>query len=206
MAWGVIVALAAYVSATGSPNLSVQLTFQFSHPNEPVFVMNEEVDSDATHRVVKTFKQTQGTVTIINASKYSARNPGVRIGVHGLGGMRAQPGWEILTIANMIGPVVFQWDGGADYIVHGNWSRTLPELDVKGMFTSKVDPAFIIDIAADGFGPKRTRIPVRVLNEVEFDIFSEDRRRMNSREVGPASGPKTLRMISRLRSSTRPRF
>jgi hypothetical protein len=165
--------------------------------------MDEEVDSDATHRVVRSFKQTQGTITIINSSKYSARNPGVRIGLDGLGGMGAQPGWEILTIANMSGPVVFQWDGGADYIVHGNWSRTLPELDVKGMFTSKTDPAFIIDIAADGFGPKRTRIPVRVLNEEEFDMFSEDRRRMASRGVEPASSPKRLRMISRLRLRTR---
>ncbi len=38
VAWGVVVALAAYVSGTGSPDLSVELTFRFSFPNEPVFL------------------------------------------------------------------------------------------------------------------------------------------------------------------------
>ena len=174
---GVVVALAAYVSATGSPDLSVKLTFQFSSPNEPVFIMNEETDSDATHRVIRSFRQTEGTVTITNASKYSPHNPGIRIQLDGLGGMTVQPGWEILSMANQVGPALLQWDGGADYIIHGNWSRTLPQLDVKDVFTTKVDPAFIIDIAADGFGPKRIRIPVRVLNQEEFDEYSKGQNR-----------------------------
>lgn len=182
VAWGVIVALAAYVSATGSPDLSLELVFRFSFPNEPVFLVADETDYDRQkwnkeYRYVKPFRQTEGVVVITNHSKYSARNPGMRIRLEGLGGIQVQQGWETIARENMVGTMIFQWDGGADYIIHGRWSRTLPQLDVRGMylFRSSDDPAFIVDIAADGFGPKRIRVPVKILDADEYDLYSTER-------------------------------
>jgi hypothetical protein len=180
VAWGVIVALAAYVSATGSPDLSPTLIFRFSFPNEPTFLYRET--RGGNEKIIEPFRQCEGSLRISNASKYSARNPGVRITLNGLGGIPEQPGWRVVASENMVGIITLEWDGGADYIIHGRWSRTLPRLDVKGMFALSDDPAFIIDIAADGFEPKHTRISVKVLNEAEYDQYSSDRLERLKRE------------------------
>ena len=173
VAWGVIVALAAYTSATGFPDLSATLVFRFSFPNEPTFLYRET--RGANERIIEPYRQCEGSLQITNASKYSARNPGVRITLDGLGGIPLQDGWRVVASENMIGIITLEWDGGADYIIHGRWSRTLPRLNVEGMFAFGDDPAFIVDIAADGFSPKRMRTPVRVLNEKEYEQYSSER-------------------------------
>jgi hypothetical protein len=180
VAWGVIVALAAYASATGSPDLSAMLVFRFSFSNEPTFLYREA--RGGNERIIEPFRQCEGSLQIANASKYSARNPGVRITLDGLGGIPDQPGWRVVASENMVGIITLEWDGGADYIIHGRWSRTLPRLDVKGMFALSDNPAFIVDIAADGFSPKRMRIPVKVLNEKEYEQYSSERAERFRRE------------------------
>ena len=173
VAWGAVIALAAYVSATGSPDLSVTLVFRFSFPNEPTFLYRQ-TRSDV-ERIIEPFRQCEGKLRISNSSQYSARNPGMRITLDGLGGVPDQPGWRVVDSENMIGIITLEWDGGADYIIHGRWSRTLPHLNVAGMFAFREDPAFVIDLAADGFGPKRVRIPVKVLDENEYNNYSMER-------------------------------
>lgn len=174
-----IVALAAYVSATGHPNLSPVITFRFSYPNCPTFRAAGDFDQrprwDRIGRLIMEYRQTEGEVVIANSSKYAARNPGVRVELDGLGGMAPQPGWTIIAQENQIGALKLQWDGGADYIIHGKWSRTLPMLNVKGMYAIKDDPAFIIYTAADGVAPKRTRIPVVILDEEDYEKYNIQR-------------------------------
>jgi hypothetical protein len=173
VALALLVALAAYIAATGRPKLSPVIQFTFSEPNEPVFWIAS--DSPAWGRTVKTYKQTEGNVSLKNDSPYAARNPGMRITLDGLGGIAPQQDWTIIQQANMVGITAIQWDGGADYIIHGRWSRTLPRLDVKGMFAYKEDPAFVVEIAADGFDPETTRIPVRILDEEDYARYSNAR-------------------------------
>lgn len=175
VAWGVIVALAAYVSATGSPDLSVEIVFRFSFPNRPIFSVAERTAWIADWRTVSPYRQVEGRVTITNSSKYSALNPGMRIVLDGLGGISEQPGWTVVGQANQIGITSFQWDGGADYIIHGQWSRVLPGLNLQGMFAYKDNPALLVDIAADGFGPKRVHIPVRILDPDDYEKYSSER-------------------------------
>jgi hypothetical protein len=174
VAWGVIVALAAYVSATGSPDLSVELRFEWSEVNKPVFVKSAtEIDDDLTRSLaILDNEGTLGTLVISNSSKYAARNPGVRITLQGLGRAGPQEGWVTIAETPYGPPEGLQWDGGADFIIHGQWSRTLPVLNFAGMGVDRLDPAFIIDIAADGFGPKTTTIPVRILDKRGFAIYS----------------------------------
>lgn len=177
VAWGVIVALVTYVSATGAPNLSAEVTFRFSFPIGPTFSAADRAESIGEWKTVAAYRQTEGEVRVTNNSKYSARNPGVRMTLDGLGGIASQEGWAIIGSANQIGITCLQWDGGADYIIHGQWSRVLPPLNVDGMFAVGANPALIVDVAADGFGPKQIRLPVRILDAEEYGDYSNERAR-----------------------------
>jgi hypothetical protein len=170
--WGVIVALAAYVNSTGSPDLSTTVNFLLSPPNEPTFLVAKGNQPIVTNSTVR---QTIGTVIITNTSKYSARNPGLRIRLVNLSELQEQPGWTIID-RDLAGKIrAIQWDGGADYIIHGRWSRTLPQLDFEGIFAQGRSQALIIYLAADGFGPESKLIKLKLLNEEEYDDYSSRR-------------------------------
>jgi len=203
VAWGVIVALAAYVSATGSPDLSAEISFRFSSPNRPTFSVADKEQRVGHWRTVAPYRQVEGRPTITNRSKYSARNPGMRIVLDGLGGISEQPGWTVIGQANQIGITSLQWDGGADYIIHGQWSRVLPDLNVQGMFAYTDDPALIVDVAADGFGPKRIHIPVRILDPDEYEKYSSERAAyFIARDVDGEPRPRRRYMGLPIRSRT----
>lgn len=174
VAWGVVVALAAYVSATGSPDLTVVVAFKNSAPNNPVF---EAAQKDSSHNIPRTYikpdARLEASVTITNKSKYSARNPGVRISFQGLGGIREQDGWETLDYVPSLENRDLQWDGGADYIIHGHWSRTLPTLNLRGMYIYEQYGAIHVNFAADGFGPVFMLLIVRVMNEADYLVYQQ---------------------------------
>lgn len=65
-----IVVLLAYLAATGRPDLDIEVTFNFSSPNEPVFLAEDDDDGIAGSRRRKSFKQTWATVTLNNSSEY----------------------------------------------------------------------------------------------------------------------------------------
>ncbi|MGC9538487.1 hypothetical protein [Streptomyces sp. UG1] len=171
-----VVALLAYRAATGRPELDIEITFNFSSPNEPVFVAESDEDDTLEGRLIAGFKQTWATVGLRNASRYAAKNPGVRIELEGLGGFGGQDGWEQVAFTTSVGVSAIQWDGGADSIVHGNWSRVLPPLDLAGV--RELVPggaAFVVTIVADGVSPVIRRLPVRILNQDEYAIYTEQR-------------------------------
>ena len=204
VAWGVVVALAAYVSATGTPDLSVELTFRYPFPNEPVFSLarDDEIKQKLTdeHQYIGPYRQAEGQMMMKNSSKYAARNPGVRIRLDGLGGVPPQAGWTVVAKENMVGTIILQWDGGADYIIHGEWSRMLPALDVRGMYAFTKAPAFIIEFAADGFGPKTLKLPVKILGEADYAAYSTRRNERVMKRLAAEKGQP----ISRLRLFRRP--
>lgn len=168
-----VVALIAYLAASGRPDLDIDITFPFSFPNKPVFVADDSQDHPAGWRTITPFKQVQAKVRLKNASDYAGRNPGVRIELEGLGGLNPQPGWESLEFANTVGLTTIQWDGD---IVHGCWSRTLPDLNFEGV--QELVPgaaALVVTIAADGIRPVERRMPVRVLSRAEYESYSAER-------------------------------
>jgi hypothetical protein len=169
--WGVIVALAAYIAATGSPDLRPEITFSFSLVNQPVFKAQVEFSEWGQGLPTESFKQMDGRIVIRNKSKYAAHNPGVLIELDGLG-IYPPPElgeWRIISSTNMVGITAIQLDGGADYIIHGNWHRTLPPLDFRGLAGYGHQPYFLsVSVAADGFGPRKWRIPVRILGPVSM--------------------------------------
>ncbi|MGW0412991.1 hypothetical protein ACWDZX_17070 [Streptomyces collinus] len=174
-------ALLAYRSATGLPSLDVAITFNFSFPNEPVFVVASDDDDGASNgeqRRIADFKQSLATVTLTNSSTYAAKNPGVRIELEGLGGLGEQPGWEPVAFVTTVGMTQLQWDGGTDSIVHGQWSRTLPPLSFGGV--EELLPGattLVVTIVADGITPIVKRLPVRILSPDDYSVYTEDRAR-----------------------------
>ncbi len=133
VAVGVVVALLAYLAATGHPDLHAVIQFHFSYPNAPVFAASDESFFDDTSVIkLEQYKQLYAAVYIENRSSYAARNPGVRIDLWGISGLKDQPGWREVQFTNTVGTTGIQWDGGADLLIHGKWMRPLPGLNFSG--------------------------------------------------------------------------
>ena len=154
---GSLVALAAYAAATQRPDLEVSVEFRFSFPNEPVLELSPVDPSGTGSRQVAPWRQTEATVKIRNRSSYSARNPALQIQLLGLGGIPGQTGWAPMHFVNTVGPTAVQWEGGADYAIHGNWERELPVLNFAGVrsFDGR-SGELVCDLVADGFPQHHT--------------------------------------------------
>ena len=174
----VVVAVLAYIAATGRPDLHAELQFRFSDLNQPVLGADPASESPVLgRRSIAKWRQTECQVVLVNRSRFAARNAGMRIELDGLGGLQEQPGWADVAWSNMIGRTAIQWDGGADYLIHGRWARILPQLTFDEVFEYRRDPppALTVIIAADGFGPTRLDIPVRILEPDEYSEYSAQR-------------------------------
>ncbi len=176
-----VVALLAYLSATGRPDLDVDVSFHFSFPNEPVFSCERTSVMGSDRLQVTPYKQTLGQVTLSNRSRYAAKNPGVRLRLTGLfvdGFARDwADGWAPAPSVNQVGVYEVQWDGGADQIVHGRWSRRLPGLDVTGLTSVGGDQPTVLEVTlvADGVDPRTLRLPVAMLDAHDYATYSEVR-------------------------------
>src|SRR5215470_11768709 len=62
--WGVIVALAAYIDASGSPNLMLKINFGSSDPNKPVFVALAQPSGSGRIKRIEGFNSRDGHVVI----------------------------------------------------------------------------------------------------------------------------------------------
>ncbi len=127
-----LVAMLAYAVATGSPDLKLQVHFEFSYINRPVF--DAEVQEGGRLRA-KQFKQTLGTISLRNDSGYPARNPAVIVRLRGMVFLFREDSpsrtyWVITEFSNTNGILAVQWDGGPTYSIHGRSTRLLPMLDM----------------------------------------------------------------------------
>jgi hypothetical protein len=183
-----VVALVAYLVASGQPHLEPEITFRDSYPNLPVF-LSEAGSYGANSRKITSYRQTEGTVVIRNESRYAARNPGVRIELHGLLGLKPPDGWDVVSWATTVGPTAIQWDGGANYIIHGKWHRTLPMIDFDEVVAYRQRrPELIVSLVADGSPPRRWRIPVQLLDQDEYKSYSALREKDLTGECPTSSG------------------
>jgi hypothetical protein len=103
------------------------------------------------------------TVTLVNRTKYTARNPGLRIQFDGLLFNDIPSGWTpVARWGESNGLMAIQWDGGIDNIVHGKWSRTLPIVGFDEVVVIKRWPELIMTVVADGCRPKEYKFPLKV--------------------------------------------
>lgn len=173
VAVGVILALAAYLIASAKPDLNAEVVFAFSEPNQPVFVGDALPDGAMK---LQPFKQVEGRVRIHNGNGNSARNPALRIDLVGLGGLKEQPPWVAVAFANQVGAYAIQWDGGADYSIHGNWTRELPPLSFEEVFALPgiLERKLVLTVVAEGF-KRVVGMPVRVLTAPDYEKYTQDR-------------------------------
>jgi hypothetical protein len=170
---GVVIALIAYWQASGRPSLEPEITFPPSKSNEPMFdtyrpmKIPDWIDSDKKADV--RMLQTQdgnllGSIVIRNSTKYAARNPGLRIAFEGLFFNALSLGWTVAdSWGDMRGSKAIQWDGGGESIIHGKWSRRLPDLDFSSVVIYRLDPPpeLVVTVVSDGCKPKVKNITLK---------------------------------------------
>jgi len=187
-AFAAIVALAAYLVATQSPDLEAEIEFlSAGDRNKPVFLVGQADERMGTRLVVIPTEHDPALIRIRNRSSFAAHTPAIRIDLVGLGGLKAQPGWTIGWVQrDPFNQQWAQWEGGADYAIHGHWLRALPELSFEGVAVYPgVDvPIIVITLVADAMAPKWQTIPIDVKDDATYPAYVEERRARNAREPG----------------------
>src|SRR5207253_10517160 len=82
--------------------------------------------------------------TLFRSSDWSARNVAVRVDFEGVRGVIHPQDWRIAAyhrdVTNEV--VALQWEGGADYAIHGHWARRseehTSELQSRGHFVCRL--------------------------------------------------------------------
>jgi hypothetical protein len=133
--------------------------------NLPPFT--EHLDVDKVTTLQDTDDNLVGSVQIRNLLKYSARNPGLRIEFDGLlFNPTKSSGWAVVERWHPVfnGAKAIQWDGGTENIIHGQWTRTLPDLNLGKVliFRFQPPPAFIVTVVADGCSPRTGRMELHL--------------------------------------------
>ena len=171
---GVVIALIAYWQASGRPSLAPEITFPPLEPNELLFDAYKppqtpgwiDVDERSAIRMLKTLDGSlSGTIVIRNSTRYAAQNPGLRIAFVGLYFNKLTPGWGVAdSWGDMRGAKAIQWDGGSENIIHGKWSRKLPDLDFSSVIIYRLDPPpeLIVTVVSDGCKPRSWNIALKI--------------------------------------------
>ncbi len=214
-----VVAVAAYLTTDQTPDLAVELVYPLSPLNEPLPIVDAWRRKQDGARLSGSH-DTVCKVLLHNRSRFSARSPAVRIQLMRLSGLRdGQPGWQALRKiwAPLSKPGVrdstniVQWDGGATYAIHGEWTRELPPLDfnevvagapgISSAYYSEARESYferwgaLVEIVADGL-PRQVRvIPIRVptVSELESDLVA----RLGDRDVPPPTWHEDVKVMAR---------
>jgi hypothetical protein len=179
-----VFALIAYWQASGHPSLSPAIIFPGQDINDPLFGVEGRSLPHWVHLNAPPFSTHElslnsgdpllsltnhgaplvGAVYLDNKTKYSARNPGMRIEFVGLLFNALTPGWTPVERQDPTknGYRSIQWDGGTDNIIHGHWMRSLPELNLSESIILSKDPALLVTVVADGCSPSRSWISLRL--------------------------------------------
>lgn len=175
----VVFALAAYLAATARPKIRVDLHFNQSDPNRPVFGADGRNDAPEGWLFASPTQQAGFSITITNDSKVAAHNPGLRVEFEGIRHVQPANGWAVLHGVSTDGARILQWDGGTDNIIHGRWERRPPFLSINSpAFPIQIrqhGAAVVLTLVADGVEPITREIPVQVLSAPEYAAYIEGR-------------------------------
>jgi hypothetical protein len=102
-------------------------------------------------------------VSIENTSDWSARNVAVRLDFKGIRRIPHALGWTVAGRDQVTDEInALQWEGGADFAIHGHWPRPLPALSLNGaLFEANVhECGVVVEVVAEGFRKSWT-YPIR---------------------------------------------
>lgn len=166
---GAAVALLAYGLALQRPRLLVRITTaDFAAGIVRVGMLRPDETGERRVVLLPGYRRHGDTlalrISLENTSDWSARNVAVRVDFRGLRRLTHAPSWTIAAyhpyVTNEI--VALQWEGGADYAVHGNWTRELPDLHLNNAVVEAPGDKCSItaDVVAEGFRHSWT-FPIR---------------------------------------------
>jgi len=159
-----LVALQAFAVTTGLPDLKVQVWFDSSDRNRPVFLASTlangwlQTDHPAGQTVAK--------IRLRNQSAYAAQNATMLVRLHGIASVREtfrdSAEWWGADAIDDIGITSVQWDGGSTFLIHGHSMRRLPDLNLGRLLCIGEwgDACFVIDILASPGYRRTVAIPV----------------------------------------------
>jgi hypothetical protein len=157
-----LVALQAYAAATGLPDLKLQVWFDSSRRNYPVFRASRQ--ENGWLRTTTPERQTSARVSLRNCSTYSARNPALVVRLRGmfLHNVEQLADWSPVEFIDTLGATVLQWDGGVAYSIHGSSIRRLPTLNFAQVsyVPEWGEPSIEFEMLADG--GYRREVSIRV--------------------------------------------
>jgi hypothetical protein len=128
-----IVAVMAYVAATGRPALKIQVDFGTEYVNSLVFTLKGRDD---------TYSPRPWQISLRNNSSYSARLPAVVVRLGGISSVRntLTQHWQLLD-TDTHGVTAIQWDAEPTESVHGQSIRRLPQIDFGELVFHDLSPS-----------------------------------------------------------------
>jgi hypothetical protein len=136
-------------------------------------------------------------ITVENTSDWSARNVAVRVDFKSIRRIAHPGGWDIAdyhaAITNEI--IALQWEGGADYAIHGHWPRTLPTIYLTdALIEAPADEcAMVVDVVAEGF---RHSWSYAIESEPQVDMPDRQHGAIVGYSGYPSSGVPALRVYA----------
>jgi hypothetical protein len=109
-------------------------------------------------------------ISVENISEWSARNVAVRVDFKGIRNFKHPAEWSVAAVHSATNEVVsVQWEGGADYAIHGHWPRELPlfYLNDAVLEAPGDDCAMSVDVVAEGFRQAWT-FPIKWQTETDM--------------------------------------
>jgi hypothetical protein len=159
-----LIALLAYSNSIRRPRLDLLVRVGDATENFEVGTVQE-----AGIRVVAQHPGSRLNLILVSRNHVSARNPAVRVlvlgGVNAFQALAENEDWR-LSMAGPGQPESAQWDGGANYLVHGGWSRVLPPLQLGGLRHIPQEPhtaKLQIQWVADDLGEQSRLINISLL-------------------------------------------
>jgi hypothetical protein len=183
-----VVAVLAYIASIQPPDLDVTLA-SVAWKDELVFVINPQTNPHESFLRLIDY-QPELIIQMANRSPFSARNPACRVtmlGFSGIGFSRVTEGWSYVGT----GEDVAQWDGGANYFIHGNWSRDF-HLSPNQAVVWQADHAVVVEVVAEGF-QKKWSFPVKILAPVDFERQYPEHRGLIPDNLRGWEGPAWLK-------------
>jgi hypothetical protein len=199
---GSVVALLAYRIAIQRPALLVHIATEDIDGQTIKVVLGRPDESGERHIFRLPGYRRHGDtlalrISVENTSDWSARNVAVRADLRGIRRVPQAGGWAIAAyhpaLTNEI--TALQWEGGADYAIHGHWTRELPAVYLNDALIEAPGDncAVIVDVVAEGFRKSWTY-------EVQCEPQVEMPDRRHGAIVGysgyPSSGVPPLRVYA----------
>ena len=164
----VMAAAAAYIARI--PRLSVEICFPLGLVNTHHLPITASPPPEQ-HLDNSDSRLLTATVRVLNASRYSAKNPTIIIRLVGMFHVEEwrNRGWTVVDRGSNAGVLALGWEGE---FIHAR--KDLPQIDLTGVWTLIDQPcALHIELSADGYRPKPVIQPIALLQRPDWIAWAQ---------------------------------